>query len=114
MAELRALVQVWEQLCPDATLAGMTLAAFQAKLKVLEDLLTEMRGLRLAYSGKISVRFQFGDGLNDDAARIVSFIRSSPDRVFAENFLRSLGYKMRNEIEPPHSDDAEGELPDVA
>ena len=90
---LNSVVNAWEDLAPDASFAGLTLAQFKTKVKPSFDMRTEVSTLETQLKAARQSRNN-ADAVSNDA---VNGVRSAPG--FGENsaLYKALGYVPKNE-----------------
>jgi hypothetical protein len=94
---LTDVVSAWEELAPEASFAGFTLAEFKAKVKPSFDTRTEVSTLATQLKAARQSRNNADAVSNDAALNVVNGVRSAPG--FGENsaLYKALGYVPKNE-----------------
>lgn len=94
---LNSVVNAWEDLAPDASFAGLTLAQFKTKVKPSFDTRTEVSTLETQLKAARQSRNNADAVSNDAALNVVNGVRSAPG--FGENsaLYKALGYVPKNE-----------------
>jgi len=94
---LNDVVNAWEELAPDASFAGFTLAQFKTKVKPSFDTRTEVATLETQLKAARQSRNNADVVSTENALNVVNGVRSAPG--FGENsaLYKAMGYIPKNE-----------------
>ncbi len=90
-------IRSWRQYAPEITIAGMTLAQFEAGAQSPDEVRSRQADAQTVLSGIIIERKEADKNLNTHLIMLADALRGMPDFGYNSPFYRSLGYITKNE-----------------
>jgi hypothetical protein len=95
------LIVSWRKFAPELTLAGRTLAQFEAEKMVPAAVQAQIDEAKATTKGLISERDQANAQLKETVVTLTNAVRGSAELGLNSNFYRSLGFITANDRKRP-------------
>ncbi len=95
------LIVSWRKFAPELTLAGRTLAQFEAEKLIPEAVQAQIVEAKTTYKGLINERDLANQQLKETVVSLTNAIRGSAEHGLNSNFYRSLGFITANDRKRP-------------